>query len=143
MTRRLTWGETLVMFPEGTSNANTVPRRFRPRLFQAAIDAGVPVQPVAIYYGTGADLERAAYVGDDTLLRHLWALLLAEPMLVEVSYLPLLSSVGGDARLLADEAWRAVVSTNTQFTLFESESRSLMLPPGMQHAQDHGFYRAA
>jgi 1-acyl-sn-glycerol-3-phosphate acyltransferase len=143
MTRRLSEGGKLLVFPEGTSHARIAPARFRPRLFQAAIQAKVPVQPVAIYYGSGADLERVACMDDDDLPRHLWALLLAEPVLAEVSCLPLLSSVGGDAKLLADEAWRAVVSTNIQFTLFESESRSLMPPPGLLDTQAQGLYRAA
>jgi len=143
MTRRLSQGGKLLVFPEGSSHARIAPARFRPRLFQAAIDAKVPVQPVAIYYGSGADLERVACMDDADLPRQLWALLSAEPVLAEVSCLPLLSSVGGDAKLLADEAWRAVVSSNVQFTLFESESRSLMTPPGLSDIQAQGLYRAA
>jgi 1-acyl-sn-glycerol-3-phosphate acyltransferase len=37
--------------------------RFRPALFQAAIDAGAPVVPASIRYDTSA----AAFIGDDTL----------------------------------------------------------------------------
>src|SRR5439155_10135151 len=43
-------GDTIVVFPEGTTTDGTVLRRFYPALFQAAIDAGAAVQPVAIRY---------------------------------------------------------------------------------------------
>jgi 1-acyl-sn-glycerol-3-phosphate acyltransferase len=124
MTRRMKLGETLTLFPEGTSHGRVLPARFRPRLLQAAVDAGVHVQPVAIYYGASAEvLERMAFVGEDTFLNHLWNLLGGGPMLAEVTYLPPLSSVTGDCRLLADEAWRAVSHTLSRLELFELGSK--------------------
>lgn len=123
LTRRLKAGESMSVFPEGTSHGRVLPARFRPRLLQAAVDAGVHVQPVAIYYGAGEDLlGRVAFVGDATFLGHLWALLGADPVLAEVTYLPPLLSVSGDCRLLADEAWRAVSHTLSRLELFELDS---------------------
>ncbi|HEV2110630.1 MAG TPA: lysophospholipid acyltransferase family protein [Gammaproteobacteria bacterium] len=124
MTGRLRQGETLTVFPEGTSHGRVLPARFRPRLLQAAVDAGAHVQPVAIYYGADPEvLERVAFVGEDTFLNHLWRLLGADPVLAEVTYLPPLASVTGDSRLLADEAWRAVSHTLSRLELFELESQ--------------------
>lgn len=124
LTRRLRAGETLMLFPEGTSRASVTPGRFRPRLLQAAAEAGVPVQPVAIYYGAAPEeLTRVAFVGEETFLHHLWLLLGSGPVVAEVSFLPCLSSVTGDCRLLADEAWRAVTHSLTQSALYENESR--------------------
>lgn len=124
MTERLKQGETLTVFPEGTSHNRVLPARFRPRLLQAAVDAGAHVQPVAIYYGADPDmLERVAFVGEDTFLNHLWRLLGGDPVLAEVTYLPPLASVTGDSRLLADEAWRAVSHTLSRLELFELESQ--------------------
>ncbi|MGA9828191.1 MAG: lysophospholipid acyltransferase family protein [Rhodanobacteraceae bacterium] len=40
------------VFPEGTSGPGTGVGVFHARIFQAALDAGVPVQPVALRYGT-------------------------------------------------------------------------------------------
>lgn len=123
MTRRLKQGETLTLFPEGTSHGRVLPARFRPRLLQAAVDAGVPVQPVAIYYGASPEvLGRVAFVGEDTFLNHLWKLLDGGVVLAEVTYLPPLSTVTGDCRLLADEAWRAVSHTLSRLELFEVDS---------------------
>lgn len=123
LTRRLKQGETMTLFPEGTSHGRVLPARFRPRLLQAAVDAGVHVQPVAIYYGAAPEvLERVAFVGEDTLLSHLWRLLAGGPVLAEVTYHPPLSSITGDCRLLADEAWRAVSHTLSRLELFEFDS---------------------
>ncbi|MGE5624930.1 MAG: lysophospholipid acyltransferase family protein [Bacillota bacterium] len=123
LTRRLKAGEALTVFPEGTSGHQVKPARFRPRMLQAAVDAGVPVQPVGLYYGAALGLlRRVAFVGDDSFVTHLWRLLQEEPVLAEVSFLPALSTVSGDVRLLADEAWRAVTHALTRLELFERES---------------------
>ena len=131
LTARLSAGETLMLFPEGTSTASVTPGRFRPRLLRAAVDAGVPVQPVAIYYGAAPEeLARVAFVGEATFLHHLWLLLGTGPVVAEVSFLPPLSSVSGDGRLLADEAWRAVSHTLTRSALYEGESSHSVVAPG-------------
>jgi 1-acyl-sn-glycerol-3-phosphate acyltransferase len=120
MVVRLEAGESLTLFPEGTSTGSTLPLRFRPRLLQAAVDARVPVQPVALYYG--AQVSTVAFVGEDSFLSHLWRLLAAEPVLAEVNFLPELASGSGGCRLLADESWRAVTHVLTRLELFEQES---------------------
>ena len=81
MAWRLKAGQRLTVFPEGTSGSQVLPSRFRPRLIQAAVAAKVPVQPVAIYYGSHP--ERIAFVGEDSFLSNLWTLLGAEPVLAE------------------------------------------------------------
>lgn len=121
MAARLKAGEHLTVFPEGTSGSEILPSRFRPRLIEAAVAAKVPVQPVAIYYGSHP--ERIAFVGEDSFLNNLWTLLGAESQLAEVTYLPVLGTLSGDCRLLADESWRAVIHALTRLELFERESR--------------------
>ena len=126
VTRRLGAGESMVVFPEGTSHASVAPSQFRPRLLQAAVDAGVGIQPVAIYYGAGGDtLGRVAYVGDDTLVRSIWELLGSDALLAEVTFLPVLEAKGQDCRALANEAWLGVVRSTEQLALFEHEARPL------------------
>jgi 1-acyl-sn-glycerol-3-phosphate acyltransferase len=56
-------GRTVAAFPEGTTFCGANQGQFRPALFQAAIDANVPVVPASICYDTTA----AAFIGDDTL----------------------------------------------------------------------------
>lgn len=134
LTQRLREGEPMVLFPEGTSGANAVPGRFRPRLFQAAVDAQVRVQPVTVYYGmTDGGLKRAAFVGEANFLGHLWALLGTGPVLAEVSFLPPLETAGREPRSLAEEARRAVVRAVAQLQLFEHEARHV-LPPLTEEA---------
>ena len=120
MRARLRAGQGLTVFPEGTSGAAVLPGRFRPRLLQAAVDAKVLVQPVAVYYGP--QTRAVAFVGEDSFVANLWALLAEEPVVAEVTFLPTLSTVSGDCRLLADESWRAVTHALTRLELFETES---------------------
>jgi 1-acyl-sn-glycerol-3-phosphate acyltransferase len=124
--RRLRNSESMVVFPEGTSHATVAPAHFRPRLLQAAVDAGVGIQPVAVYYGASDDtLGRVAYVGDDTLVRSIWKLLGSDALLAEVTFLPVLEAKGQDCRVLANEAWLGVVRVTEQLALFEHEARPL------------------
>jgi 1-acyl-sn-glycerol-3-phosphate acyltransferase len=63
VTAALRAGRTVAAFPEGTTSCGLTPGRFRPALFQAAIDANAPVVPASIRYDSTA----AAFIGDDTL----------------------------------------------------------------------------
>lgn len=67
---RLHAGHTVVAFPEGTTWCGLGYGRFRPAMFQAAIDAGRPVQPLRLSYRhrDGRPSTVPAFVGDDTLL---------------------------------------------------------------------------
>lgn len=67
---RLRGGHTVVAFPEGTTWCGAGFGRFRPAMFQAAIDAGRPVQPLRLHYRhrDGRLSTVPAFVGDDTLL---------------------------------------------------------------------------
>ncbi|MBR7678992.1 1-acyl-sn-glycerol-3-phosphate acyltransferase, partial [Streptomyces daliensis] len=89
-------GSTVVVFPEGSTWCGTEAGMFRPALFQAALDAGVPVRPVAVRYLTrhGAALHPttvAAFVGEDTLFASLRRVTAARGLVAEVTVLPPLS----------------------------------------------------
>jgi 1-acyl-sn-glycerol-3-phosphate acyltransferase len=56
-------GRSVAVFPEGTTFCGARRGRFRPAMFQAAVDAGAPVVPISISYDSTAP----AFVGDDTL----------------------------------------------------------------------------
>jgi 1-acyl-sn-glycerol-3-phosphate acyltransferase len=83
--KRLRQGETLCLFPEGTSSAGADLLPFKSSLFEATEDgtASVPVQPVGLAYtgfrdGTlfaGDERELYAWTGEATLLPHLWRML--------------------------------------------------------------------
>ena len=68
MTERLRSGRTVVAFPEGTTWCGLAQGPFRPAMFQAAIDAGRPVQPLRVTYHhrDGQPSTVPAFLGDDT-----------------------------------------------------------------------------
>lgn len=64
--------KSILMFPEGTTTQGLTVRRFHSKLFAAAIQAGVPLQPMTILYECDGTLNYAApFVGDDDMLSHL------------------------------------------------------------------------
>lgn len=71
-------GHRVLIFPEATTTCGGPPAGFYRAGFQAAVDAAVPVVPVAIGYadGHGRPTTAAAFVGADDLLTSLWRVLL-------------------------------------------------------------------
>lgn len=69
VTRRLRDGRTVVVFPEGTTFCGEDRGRFRPAVFQAAIDAAAPLQPlrIAYRYPDGTPSTVTAFLGEDSL----------------------------------------------------------------------------
>ncbi|ETZ74018.1 acyltransferase family protein [Mycobacteroides abscessus MAB_030201_1075] len=67
---RLRAGQTVVAFPEGTTWCGRAYGSFRPAMFQAAVDAQRPVQPLRLtYHHLNGELSTVpAYVGEDTLM---------------------------------------------------------------------------
>ncbi|MEU8173499.1 lysophospholipid acyltransferase family protein [Microbispora hainanensis] len=94
MAAALRRGESVAAFPEGTTWCGREMGRFRPAVFQAAIDAGVPVRPVALRFlerpeGAGKGVStRPSYVGDDTLLASVLRIVAARGLVAEVTVFP-------------------------------------------------------
>ena len=63
-------GKSILIFPEGTTTRGNVILPFRPRSFEAARSAKVPVQPVMIRY----EQTSAAFVDDQTFIPHFFTL---------------------------------------------------------------------
>lgn len=96
-------GESVAAFPEGTTWCGARGGPFRPAAFQAAIDAGVPVRPVAVVLrGAGAP-----FVGDEDLVTALRRVLRARSTVCELTVLPPLAPTG-DRRALAAAAASAI-----------------------------------
>ena len=83
---RLRNGHTVVAFPEGTTWCGLGYGRFRPAMFQAAVDAGRPVQPLRLDYHhrDGSPSTVPAYIGEDTLLDSIRRLVTARRTVVHV-----------------------------------------------------------
>jgi 1-acyl-sn-glycerol-3-phosphate acyltransferase len=111
--RAIAVGRTLVIFPEATTSDGRQVRRFHPRLFAAALQPGLRVQPVAICYRRGAEPSpdlQVPYVGDDTLLANLWRVARHPDLVAEVRFLaPLDPRVGEDRKRFAARARLGIV----------------------------------
>jgi 1-acyl-sn-glycerol-3-phosphate acyltransferase len=83
---RLRSGRTVVAFPEGTTWCGRAHGRFRPAIFQAAIDAGRPVQPLRLSYHQldGRPSTIPAFVGNDTLARSFLRVAASRPTVAHV-----------------------------------------------------------
>lgn len=100
-------GAAVAAFPEGRTRCCRAQGTFRRAVFQAALDAGVPVQPVRIRYRlTGGTTTTApAFVGDDTLLASLWRVATARGLVAEVEIrAPIAPGTHSDRRSLAHSA---------------------------------------
>ncbi|MGC9498457.1 lysophospholipid acyltransferase family protein [Streptomyces sp. WG7] len=87
-------GAAVAAFPEGSTWCGRAQGHFHRAVFQAALDAAVPVQPVSIRYRSG---ERAvstapAFVGEDTLLASLWRVASARGLTAEVEVGPVIGA---------------------------------------------------
>ncbi|MCT9009229.1 lysophospholipid acyltransferase family protein [Streptomyces rhizosphaerihabitans] len=104
-------GSAVAAFPEGSTWCGRAQGRYRRALFQAALDAGVPVQPVRIQYRSvyrsaeGAASTAPAFVGEDSLLASLWRVVSARGLVAEVVLRPALTpGPHTDRRTLAEAA---------------------------------------
>jgi len=107
---RLAQGIRVGLFPEGKTTDGLEVLRFHPRIMQAAIDASVPVQPVAICY-LDANLKqnlpsRASFAGTDGFIGSIWRTLCGPPITVKVRLFPPVT--GDDRQQLAKDAHKVV-----------------------------------
>ena len=105
-------GERVALFPEGTTGLQGQVLPFHANLFEAAIDAGVPVQPYALAYvdDRGALHPSIEYVGDTTFVDSLLRILQGPPVTARLACLAPLESVGAHRRELALAAQEAVAA---------------------------------
>jgi len=111
MAESLQQGDVLAVFPEGTTGDGTRLLPFHANLFQAAIAADKPVQPVALRFvdgATGAMSLAPCYVGDDTLLQSLWRTVCTDGLIAEVRFGERQLAQGRDRRTWSADVRRAV-----------------------------------
>lgn len=109
---RLSAGQTVVAFPEGTTWCGLAYGRFRPAMFQGAVDAGRPVQPLrlAYHHRDGQPSTIAAFIGDDSLLASVRRVITARLTVCHVQ-VQSLQLPGDDRRDLATRCEAAVRGT--------------------------------
>ncbi|CAH2793381.1 MAG: Acyl-CoA:1-acyl-sn-glycerol-3-phosphate acyltransferase (EC [uncultured Caballeronia sp.] len=109
LAQRLHAGEMMCVFPEGTTTDGRSLLPFHANMFQAAVSASCPVQPICLMYedAQGRQSTATAYVGDMSLNDSLNALLSATPLTAHL-YVCNPLAPGADRRLLASEAQASV-----------------------------------
>lgn len=106
-------GEHVAFFPEGTTSAQGVLLPFHANLFEAAIEADVPIQPYALrYVDEDGRLHPAAdFIGDMSFGQSLLTILGATPMTAHLTLLPPIpTSQASHRRQLAETAQQAISS---------------------------------
>ena len=111
MTASLQAGDVLGVFPEGTTSDGSGLLPFHANLFQAAIAANAPVQPVGLQFintRTGLQSTAPCYVGDDTLVGSVWRTLTTPDVAVVIHFGEPQLADGRDRRALAAALSQAV-----------------------------------
>jgi 1-acyl-sn-glycerol-3-phosphate acyltransferase len=97
-------GDTVAIFPEGTTSDGQALLPFHANLLQAAIATETPVQPVAIRFSDATHtISRAVeFVGATTLAESLWRVASGDGLVVRVALLPPRAAAHADRRALAE-----------------------------------------
>lgn len=103
-------GETIALFPEGTTCDGGVLLPFHSNLLAPAVEIGTPVWPLAIRYVEGSRRSgAAAFVGDMGLLTSLGRILIARGLRIHVTVLPPIEvAEHGNRHAVAREARAAI-----------------------------------
>ncbi|MGE4217991.1 MAG: lysophospholipid acyltransferase family protein [Alphaproteobacteria bacterium] len=140
---RLGSGDTLILFPEGTSSDGMHMKPFKSTLFSVAgieVDGRpVPVQPVSIAYVRldGLPLGRCfrplyAWYGDMELMSHLWRALGMGRLEVEVTFHPPVTIADFASRKAMSDHCEAVIAAGVANSLAGRPATSAHRPSGSE-----------
>nr|WP_079051279.1 lysophospholipid acyltransferase family protein [Streptomyces curacoi] len=121
-------GEAVTVFPEGSTWCGRAQGRFRRAAFQAALDAGVAVQPVHLRYrrvAGGGPSTAAAFVGEDSLLTSVWRVATARGLVAEVQV--------GEAIAPGRHADRRCLARAAERSALPGAHQPEILTPGIQY----------
>lgn len=115
MLARLRAGRSVGVFPEGGTRGGREIGPFHARIFLAAVEAGVPVQPVALRYGEGGEAQHiVAFQPGENFLGNFVRLLGEPTRLAEVHFLePIAPGEAEGRRRIADLARSRIVEAMT------------------------------
>lgn len=104
-------GAAVGVFPEGGSGYGDRVGTFHARIFQMALDADVPVQPVALRYGVdGRQDLHMPFARRESFMANFLRVLGAPPMDAEVHFLPPIENVPDARRRMAEASRAAIVA---------------------------------
>jgi 1-acyl-sn-glycerol-3-phosphate acyltransferase len=99
----LSAGQTVAVFPEGTTSDGRALLPFHANLLQAAIATATPVQPIALRFSDArlAVSPAVEFVGATSLVESLWRVACADGLVANIALLPARPSANADRRALA------------------------------------------
>ncbi|MGB2815635.1 MAG: lysophospholipid acyltransferase family protein [Burkholderiaceae bacterium] len=116
-------GETVALFPEGTTTDGGMLLRFHSNLLAPAVEIGAPVWPLAVRYTqAGARSEAAAFVGEMSILGSLVRILTARGLTVHITVLPTVEVTLHENRHAVARAARAAIAEALGITEEERET---------------------
>ncbi len=112
MAEALAAGQTVAVFPEGTTGDGRALLPFHANLLQAAIATATPLQPVVLRYSDAdhAVSPAAEFLGETTLARSLWRLASGRGLTVHVTVLTAMGSAHADRRALAEHVRQSIAA---------------------------------
>ena len=128
-------GSAVGIHAEGTTWCGLASGRYKPALFQAALDAGVPVRPIVLRYRIGDHLTtQPAFIGSDTLVDSIRRVLKVKGLVVEVHVLdeiaPGRAATRRELAKLAEEQSNRLTSTELEIAPSRGDShRSRSVSP--------------
>jgi 1-acyl-sn-glycerol-3-phosphate acyltransferase len=127
-------GERVAFFPEGTTAGQGGLLPFHANLFEAAIDAKVPVQPYALRYVDAGGAHHAAveFIGDTTFVQSLAAVLKAGSITAQLQLLAPIDTEGSHRRELAAATRQAVAQALGLAPAAKPECTPLAAPTDLQ-----------
>lgn len=122
-------GDTVAIFPEGTTGGGPLPLPFHANLLHAAVVTATPVQPIALRYAEpGAAFSPAVdFAGEVTLLRSAWRVAAARGLCVHVELLLSEGTLHADRRALAANL-RALIGARLQAAAAPADEAAAVLP---------------
>jgi 1-acyl-sn-glycerol-3-phosphate acyltransferase len=130
-------GESLAIFPEGTSTDGREVGRFHASLLQSAIDAQVQVHPVAICYQDeqGAHSTVASFIDEMSFATSLWNVLCTPNLHVALIATPSLEAKANERRALTHAAHTQISLAVAAMHLSGSLDNSTSEHPEVDHFQ--------
>ena len=106
---RLRTGQSIGIFPEGTTTDGSQLLRFHANMVQAALAANAPVIPVGLQYRqNGQPTVQAAFVGDMNLVESLWRIAICSRLTVRLHWLAPIACEGLTRQAIAALARTAI-----------------------------------
>lgn len=116
MLARLRAGRSVGVFPEGRTRSGDAVGLFHARIFLAAVEAGAPVQPVALRYGAQGEAQTiVAFREGESFFANFVRLLGEPPRIAEAIFLEPIPAGGGEGRRrIAELARERIVAAMEQ-----------------------------